>query len=329
MHYANPRQKPPGRIPVILVAEFVELTIRGRDLEGEGQATIEARAGAAASGGAGSSGHAASKVTAAARGGEEHAVVKARAKAINDLFGNRAGRGQRVLQDHPTNRRANHRTLALEVTTLYVALDVRAAGGSKEPKEADKEPEMPAEGTKKGKGKEKEECKGFPHLGNLTWAKRRKKWKQEGLKSRQIWRLAAQIQLKAFQSLPISDMKNSRTYYSSTMLKYILEVEHHAYILFRLMRDVNRSGELDSDAEEWTDASGSDDKEEEDPGWSAWESVQRSFDQQVDSYIYAVPISSESGGEAEGGANGGRASSLAGQQAEESTGAVGTTAGRG
>jgi hypothetical protein len=87
--------------------------------------------------------------------------------------------------------------------------------------------------------------------------------------SRQIRRLAGQIQLKALQSLPIFVMKNGGTYYSSTMLKYILGVEHHTYILFRLMRDVNRSGESDSDAEEWTDASGSDDEEEEAPGWRA------------------------------------------------------------
>jgi hypothetical protein len=113
MRYAGPRQKPPGRIGVIWVAEFVELTIRGRDLEGEGQAAIEAQAGAVASGGAGSSGHAAPRVTVAAQGEEEHAAVKARAKAMNDLFGNRAGQGQRVLQDHPTNRRANHRILPL------------------------------------------------------------------------------------------------------------------------------------------------------------------------------------------------------------------------
>ena len=50
-----------GGYAVIWVAEFVELTIRGRDLEGEGQAAIEAQAGAAASGGAGSSGHAGSQ----------------------------------------------------------------------------------------------------------------------------------------------------------------------------------------------------------------------------------------------------------------------------
>jgi hypothetical protein len=66
MRYAGPRQDPPGRrIPVIWVAEFVELTIRGRDLEGKGQ-VIEAHAGAAASGGAGPSGHTAPRVTAAA-----------------------------------------------------------------------------------------------------------------------------------------------------------------------------------------------------------------------------------------------------------------------
>jgi hypothetical protein len=59
------------------------------------------------------------------------------------------------------------------------------------------------------------------------------------------------------------------------MLKYILGVKHHAYILFRLMRDVNRSGESDSGVEEWTDASRSDNKEEEDPGWRARERVQR------------------------------------------------------
>jgi hypothetical protein len=227
--------------------------------------------------------------------------MKVKAKAMNDMFGNRAGRGQRVLQDHPTNRCANHRTLALEVAFLYFvnALGVRAPGGSKEPKEANEEPEVPAEGMKKGKGKEKEECKGLPHLGDLTWAKQREKWKQEGLDSMQIRRLAAQIQLKALQSLPIFVMKNSGTYYSSIMLKYILGVEHHAYILFRLMRDVNRSGELDSDAEEWTDASGSDDEEEEDLGWRAWKRVQCSFNRQVDSYIYAPPISSESGAEGE------------------------------
>jgi hypothetical protein len=57
--------------------------------------------------------------------------------------------------------------------------------------------------------------------------------------------------------------------------------------------------------------------------------VQRNFDRQVDSYIYAAPISSESGAEAEGGASGGGASSLAGQHAGESAGAVATTAGRG
>jgi hypothetical protein len=190
---------------------------------------------------------------------------------MNDLFGNRAGRGQRVLQDHPTKRRADHRTLALDVATLYVinALGVRAPGGSEEPEEADEKPEVPAEGTEKGKGKKKEECKGSPHLGDLSWAKQREKWKHEGLDSSQIRRLAAQIQLKALRSLQIFLMKNGRTYYSSTMLKCILGVEHHIYILFRLMRDVNRSSELDSDAEEWTDASGSDDKEEQDPGWRA------------------------------------------------------------
>jgi hypothetical protein len=118
MRYAGPSQEPPGRIPVIWVAEFVELTIWGRDLEGEGQAAIEAQAGAAASGGASFNGHAALRVTAAARGGEEQAAVKARAKAMNDLFGNRAGRGQRVLQDHPTNHRADHRTLALEMAFM-------------------------------------------------------------------------------------------------------------------------------------------------------------------------------------------------------------------
>jgi hypothetical protein len=57
--------------------------------------------------------------------------------------------------------------------------------------------------------------------------------------------------------------------------------------------------------------------------------VQRRFDRQVDSYIYAAPISSESGTEAEGGASGGGASSSAGQQAGESAGALATTAGRG
>jgi hypothetical protein len=124
-------------------------------------------------------------------------------------------------------------------------------------------------------------------------------------------------------------MKNGGTYYSSTMLKYIFGVEHHAYILFRLMRDVNRSGESDSDAKEWTDASGSNDEEEEDPGWRAWERVQRNFDRQVDSYIYAAPILLESGAEAKGGASGGGASSSAGQQAGKSAGAVATTAGRG
>jgi hypothetical protein len=206
MRYAGPRQEPPWRIPVIWVAEFVELTIRGRDLEGEGQAAIEAHTGAAASGGAGSTGHAAPKITAAAREEEEHAAVKAIAKAMNDLFGNRAGRGQRVLQDHPTNRRANHRTLSLEVATLYVvnAMGMRAAGGSKEPEEGNEEPEVPAEGTEKAKGKEKEECKGLPHLGDLTWAKQREKWKQEGLHSKQIRRLAAQIQLKAEASQSLS-----------------------------------------------------------------------------------------------------------------------------
>jgi hypothetical protein len=143
---------------------------------------------------------------------------------MNDLFGNRPGRGQRVLQDHPPNRRANHWIFALEVATLYVvnALGVRTAGGSKEPEKADEEPEVPAEGTEKGKGKEKEECKGLPHLGDLTWAKQREKWKQEGLDSRQIRRLAAQIQLKALQSLPIFVMKNGGTYYSSTMLVTIV-----------------------------------------------------------------------------------------------------------
>jgi hypothetical protein len=123
-----------------------------------------------------------------ARGGEEQAAVKVRTKAMNDLFRNRAGRGQRLLQDHSTNRRADHRTPALKVATLYVvnALGVRAAGGSKEPEQADEELEVPAEGTKKGKGKEKEECKGLPHLGDLTWTKQREKWKQEGLDSRRI-----------------------------------------------------------------------------------------------------------------------------------------------
>jgi hypothetical protein len=125
------------------------------------------------------------------------------------------------------------------------------------------------------------------------------------LDSRQIRRLAAQIQLKALQSLPIFVIKNGGTYYSSTMLKNILGIEHHAYILFRLMRDVNRSGELDSDAEEWTDASGSDDEEKEDPRRRAWERVQRNFDRQVDSYINAAPISSKSGAETDGGASGG------------------------
>jgi hypothetical protein len=195
MRYEGPRQEPPGRIPVIWIAEFVELTIWGRDLEWEEQAAIVAQAGAAASGGAGSSGHAAPRVTAAAQGGEEHAAVKARAKAINDLSWEPGGAGSAGASrpPYPTNRRADHQTLALEVATLYVvnALGVRAPGGSKEPEEADKELEVPAEGMEKGKGKEKEECKGLPHLGNLTWAKQREKWKQEGLDSRQIRRLAA------------------------------------------------------------------------------------------------------------------------------------------
>ena len=95
------------------------------------------------------------------------------------------------------------------------------------------------------------------------------------------------------------------------------------------MRDVNRSGESDSDAEEWTDESESDDEEEEDPGWRAWEKTQRRFDRQVDSYIFAAPISSESGPEAEGGASEGGASSSTGQQAGGGAGAVATTGGRG
>jgi hypothetical protein len=57
--------------------------------------------------------------------------------------------------------------------------------------------------------------------------------------------------------------------------------------------------------------------------------VQRNFDRQADSYIYAAPISSESGAEAEGGASGGGESSSTGQQAGESAGAVATTVGRG
>jgi hypothetical protein len=131
MRYASRRLEPDGRIAVIWVAEYVELTIRGTDLEGEEQAAIEAQVGTATSGEAGPSGHAeAPSVTAAAQGGEKKAAVKARAKAINDLFGSRAGRGQRVLQNRPTNRRADHRSLALEVATLYVAnaLGMHAAG---------------------------------------------------------------------------------------------------------------------------------------------------------------------------------------------------------
>jgi hypothetical protein len=180
MHYESPRLEPDGRITVIRVAGFVELAVWGRDLEGEGQAAIEAHARAAASGEAGPNGHAeAPRVTAAAQGGEKKAAVKARSKAMNDLFGSRVGRGQRVLQDYPTDRRVDHRTLALKVATLNVvnALGVHAAG-SEEPKkpEQPKEPVEPEEGTKKGKGKgkgkknEKEECLGLPHLSNLTWA---------------------------------------------------------------------------------------------------------------------------------------------------------------
>ena len=152
--------------------------------------------------------------TEAAPGGEEQAAVKARAKAMNDLFGSRVGRGQRVLKDPPTDRRADFRTLALEVATLYVvnAL-VQTAAGSEQPEEPvePEEPEGPEEGTEKGKGKgkgkeekekEKEVCSGLPHLGDLTWAKQYEKWKQEGLDARQRKRLAAQIQLKSLRSLP-------------------------------------------------------------------------------------------------------------------------------
>ena len=130
MRYAGPRLDPEGRVAVVRVAEFVEMAIRGRDLEGEGQAAIEAQAGAAASGEAGPSGHAQRSSTEAAPGGEEQAAVKARAKAMIDLFGSRVGRGQCVLKDPPTGRRANFRTLALEVATLYVvnALVQTAAG---------------------------------------------------------------------------------------------------------------------------------------------------------------------------------------------------------
>jgi hypothetical protein len=103
MRYAGPRQEPPRRIPVIWVAEFVELTIRGRDLEREGQAAKEAQAGAAASGGAGSSGHAAPKVTAAAEGGQEQAAVKARAKAVNELVWEPGGAGAAVAS-RPSNQ---------------------------------------------------------------------------------------------------------------------------------------------------------------------------------------------------------------------------------
>src|SRR6476469_1062524 len=339
MRYAGPRLDPEGRVAVVRVAEFVEMAIRGRDLEGEGQAAIEAQAGAAASGEAGPSGHAQRSSTEAAPGGEEHAAVKARAKAMIDLFGSRVGRGQCVLKDPPTGRRANFRTLALEVATLYVitALVQTAAGLAEKPVEPE-EPEGAEEGTEKGKGKgkeketekekEKEVCSGLPHLGGLTWVKQYEKWEQEGLDKKQRNRLAAQIQLKSLRALPVFVMKNGGTYYSSTMLKYIIGVEHHPYTLFRLMRDVNRSG-TESDADEWTDESDSDDDEEEDPGWRAWEKTQRRFDRQVDSYIFAAPISSESGPEVEGGASEGGASSSTGQQAGGGAGAVATTGGRG
>jgi hypothetical protein len=168
------------------------------------------------------------------------------------------------------------------------------------------EPEEETEkGTRKGKGKgkEKEECLGLPHSSDLTWAKQIKKWKQEGLDAK---RLAAQIQLKALRNLPIFVMKNGEIYYSSTMLKYNIGVEHHPYILFRLMRDVNgQSDKSDSDAKDFTDVFESDDEEEENPGWREWKKAQRRFDRHVESYIYAAPVSSESGAEAGGGASGG------------------------
>jgi hypothetical protein len=119
MPYAGPRLEPPGRIPVISVVEFVELPIWGRDLEGEGQAAKSRSTGRGSCerwgrfqwtrGFQGYRGRSSlRRTTAAARGGEEQAAVKARAKAMNDMFGNRARRVQRVLQDHPTNRRADH-----------------------------------------------------------------------------------------------------------------------------------------------------------------------------------------------------------------------------
>jgi hypothetical protein len=191
-----------------------------------------------------------------------------------------------MLQDHPTDRRFDRRTLALEVATHYAvnALGVHTSGSEQpeEPEQPEETEEETVKGTGNGKGKEKkkEECSGLGAFGPLDMGKaiREVEGGVVGRKAEKAPRRPNPIQPKALRSLPIFVMKNGGTYYIFTMLKYILRVEHHPYILFYLMREMKRSGESDSDAEEFTDVSKSDNKEEEVTKCREWEKLQRRFD---------------------------------------------------
>lgn len=242
LHYVRTRSllQVGNRIAVGAIAEFVECELRGVDaMRGEGplpwrsprlieagarRAVDESGGGSSAAGGSGGeSGEVELESENVAK--ERRQATARRVKAMGDMFGPRPKRGQNVLAvGH--NQEDESLTLPDDVASLYVvsqlvdAFTTRASG----------------EG----------EVGGLPGLGEATWAKQREKWEKAGLDQTQQARCEGELQMRALRGLPFFVLKNGGTYYSGTMLKYVLGMENHQYVLFRMLRDVNRRGRKES-----------------------------------------------------------------------------------
>jgi hypothetical protein len=148
---------------------------------------------------------------------------KRHVKNLNNLFGDREGRGHGVVRkpepDSKWGREVEGRTIPLENATIWVF---------NEWIDRNKLAERPIK----------------------NWEQQRKIWASEGADEELQFKSEAEMVVEMVTSLPIFVLKNLGTYYSANMLMYATETNAQPTNLYRWLRDHRLKGRTDREAGE-------------------------------------------------------------------------------
>jgi hypothetical protein len=147
---------------------------------------------------------------------------KRHVKNLNELFGNREGRGHGVVRNPEPDSKWNGvegRTIPIEDATLWVF-------------------------------NEWVERNNLAQRPIKNWEQQRKLWTSEGVEEELQIKCKADMVAEMVNSLPVFVLKNLGTYYPGAMLMYATGTNAHATDLYRWLRDHRLQGRTEREAGE-------------------------------------------------------------------------------